>query len=173
MTHPIQTPSRMTLADGSFHDCAAALTASFDMLSTAAGNAVELLVATGFAGAPGDTADDLRLAIARQQHLLSEFCVKVRTTAETTVYTAQAATSYQAYEEAATKQGDAVCGISVNPANPDLASLSAAHRTLRIAGSLDSALKNPTLSVALHSYARKHPRRATADYKQLAANDLD
>lgn len=167
------THSPLTLADGTFQDCAAALTVSFNTLVTAAGNAAELLAATGFAGMPGDTADDLRIAVARQQHLLSEFCVKVRTTAETTVYTTQAGTAYQAYEEAATQQGDTACGISVRPAEPDLASLSAAHRTLRIAGSLDSALKNPTLSVALHSYARKHPRRATADYKQLAANDLD
>jgi hypothetical protein len=166
-------PPCLTLADGTYQDIAAALTASFDTLATAAGNAVELLSAAGFAGMTGDTADDLRLAIARQQHVLSEFCVKVRTTAETTVYTAQAETAYQAYEEAATRQGDTPCGISVRPAEPDLASLSAAHRTLRIAGSLDSALKNPTLSVALHSYARKHPRRAAADYKQLAANDID
>ena len=164
---------RLTLADGTYQDIAAALAASFDTLAVAAGNAVELLAATGFAGLPGDTADDLRLAVARQQHLLSEFRVKVRTTAETTVYTAQAATAYQAYEEAATQQGDTLCGISVRPAEPDLASLSAAHRTLRIAGSLDRALKNPTLRVALHSYARKHPRRAAADYKQLAANDID
>lgn len=175
MTPPIQTPFRMTLADGSFQDCAVALTASFNMLSTAAGNAVELLAAAGFAGARGDTADDLRLAIARQQHLLSEFCIKVRTVAETTVYTAQAASSYQAYEAAADKQGDMPCGISVHPADPDHIALSAAHRTLGIGGTLESALKNPALNIALNSYARKHARRALpdTDFKRQAANDRD
>lgn len=168
------THSPLTLADGTFQDCAAALTVSFNMLVTAASNAVELLAAAGFAGAAGDTADELRLAIARQQHLLSEFCVKVRTAAETTVYTAQAASSYEAFKAAADKQGDLPCGISVHLAEPDKTALIAAHQTLGIGGSLESALKHPTLSIALHSYARKHPRRpALVDRKRAAANDLD
>jgi len=166
--------SRLTLANGSYHDCSAALTASFHTLSIAAGNAVELLTAAGFAGMPGDTADELRLAIARQQHLLSEFNVKVRTEADTTQYKAQAASSYDAYEAAADKQGDTPCSISVQPAAPDDRSLMAAHQSLRIGGTLETALKNPALNIALHSYARKHPHRAAAmDRKRAAANDLD
>ena len=165
---------RLTLADGTYQDFAAALTASFDTLATAAGNAVELLAATGFAGMPGDTADDLRLAVARQQHLLSEFCVKVRTEADTTQYTAQAASSFDAYQAAADEQGDTPCGISVHPAEPDDSALLAAHKTMRIDGTLESALKNPALSIALRSYARKHPARAAGtDRKRAAANDLD
>lgn len=166
--------SRLTLAKGSYLDCSAALTASFRTLSIAAGNAVELLTAAGFAGMPGDTADELRLAIARQQQLLSEFSVKVRTEADTTQYTAQAASSIDAYQAAADKQGDTPCAISVRPAEPDNSALLAAHKTMRISGTLESALKNPSLSIALRSYARRHPTRAAgADRKRAAANDLD
>lgn len=175
MTILIQTHQRMTLADGNFQDCAVALTASFEMLSTAAANAITLLADSGFAGAPGDTADDLRLAIARQRHLLSEFCVKVSTVAETTAYTAQATSSFQAYAAAAETQGDTPCGISVSPRVPDHGALSAAHRTLGIACTLESALKNPALNIALNSYARKHARRSIpdTDFKRQAANDRD
>lgn len=171
--------SRLTLANGSYLDCSAAMTASFHMLSIAAGNAVELLTAAGFAGMPGDTADELRLAVARQQHLLSEFNVKVRTEADTTHYKAQAASSYDAYEAAADKQGDIPCGISVQLAKPDNTALAAAHKALTIGGTLESALNHPALSIALHSYARKHRRHApfpaplAPDFKQRAANDLD
>ena len=170
---------RLTLANGTYSDCAAALTASFSTLSIAAGNAVDLLVAAGFAGTPGDTADELRVAVARQRHLLSEFSVKVRTQAETTQYTAKAASSYEAFEAAADKQGDLPCGISVHLAKADSTALAAAHKTLAIEGTLESALNHPTLSIALHSYARKHGRHApfpapvAPDFKQRAANDLD
>lgn len=162
------------MADGTILGSAAALTQSFCSLARAAANAVELLVATGFAGTPGDTADELRLAIARQEHMLSEFNVKVRTEAETTRYTAQAASSYDAYEAAADKQGDAPCSISAHPAEPENSALVAAHQTLGIDGTLESALKHPALSIALHSYARKHPRHvAITDRKRAAANDRD
>lgn len=170
---------RLTLANGTYLDCAAALTASFSTLSIAAGNAVDLLVATGFAGTSGDTADELRLAVARQQHLLSEFIVKVSTEAEIIRYTAKAASSYEAFEAAADKQGDLPCGISVYLAEPDSTALASAHKTLAIEGTLESALNHPTLSIALHSYARKHGRQApfpapvAPDFKQRAANDLD
>lgn len=163
-----------TLVNSSYLDCSAALTASFLTLSVAAGNAVELLTAAGFAGMAGDTADELRLAVARQQHLLSEFNVKVRTEAETTEYTARAISSYHAYEAAADQQGDSPCGITVHPAATEESSLIAAHQILRIGGTLETALKHPALSIALHSYARKHPRHAAAmDRKRAAANDLD
>ena len=76
----------LTMADGTILGSAAALTQSFCSLARAAANAVELLAAAGFAGTPGDTADELRLAIARQEHMLSEFNVTVRTDAETTRY---------------------------------------------------------------------------------------
>ena len=164
----------LNMADGTILASAAALTQSFCCLARAAANAVELLMAAGFAGTPGDTADELLLAIARQEHMLSEFNVKVRTEAETTLYTAQAASSYDAYEAAADKQGDAPCGISVHPAEPDNRALVAAHQTLGIGGTLESTLKHPALSIALRSYARKHPHHAAGlDRKRAAANDRD
>ena len=53
-----------TLAEGTLSDHAAALLASLQNIQAAANNATELLEQAGFAGMRGDTADDLRSALA-------------------------------------------------------------------------------------------------------------
>lgn len=168
------TSAPLSLIDGTISDVSSALLASLDRLSATAQNAMNLLAMSGNAGARGDTADDLRIALAMHGHLVHQFSVKVRTEAGTRAFNTQASSSYQAYQAAAESQGDTPCGISVTPAEPTQASLVSAHRALRIASPLDVALKNPALNVALHSYARKHSRRnAGPDIKRLAANDHD
>jgi hypothetical protein len=167
-----------TLINGTLADCANAITASYERLRDAVSNAGELLVLSGNAGMRGDTADDLVNAMAVHGHLLQQFQVKVRTDGHVAVYTAAADSSYSAYADAADSQGDAPCAITVTPASastPDRATLAAAHRQLRIAAPLDDALKNPALSLALHSFARKHPLRPapSSDFKRNAANDRD
>ncbi|WP_139168768.1 MULTISPECIES: hypothetical protein [unclassified Duganella] len=154
---------------------AAALLASMTTLQAAAANATELLVQAGFAGMRGDTADDLRTALAAHGQLVHEFNVKVRTSAGTTTFQAHASDAASAVDAAVERIGNAPCGITVTPAEPDRQALAAAHRTLRIAKPLDVALNDPSLGRALRSYARKHPVRhnATTDFKSLAANDRD
>ncbi|QJD91783.1 hypothetical protein HH213_17825 [Duganella dendranthematis] len=101
----------------------------------------------------------------------------VRTAATTLTYQTKAASSIEAYEAAAHKQGETPCAISVRPAEPDRASLEAARKALRIAAPLETALSHPTLGVAVRTYARKPPRRKSSpqqiDFKSLAANDRD
>lgn len=163
-----------TLADSTIADCSSALLASLERLSTSAQSAMILLELSGNAGARGDTADDLRVALAMHGHLVHQFNVKVRTAAGMHTFNTQALSASSAYQAAADKQGDTPCGITVMPATPDQAALAAAHRALGIAGTLDVALKVPALNVALHSYARKHRGRGQAtDLKRLAANDRD
>lgn len=171
---PRTTPT--TLIDGSLQDCAAALVASLSTLTAATEQASHLLTMAGFAGASGDTTDDLKRALAIHGHLVHQFNVKVRTAAGTQVFNTRAASASSAFQAAADQHGDTLCGITVTP---DRAALTAAHRALGIVGTLDTALKNPAMSVALHSFARKRSRRtpcaaaSTPDFKQLAANDLD
>lgn len=169
--NPLALPSAPVAID----DSLALLEASFDRLSRAAKNAGDLLHQAGLACAAGDTADDLHQAVASCDHLLHQFLVKTRTIGRTDVCTIAASTSHGAYAEAAERQGDAPYSITVTPAVPDLQDLAAAQRALHIAGSLDDALKHPTLRVAMNSWARKHPRRfaRTTDFKSLAANDRD
>ena len=176
-------PHPKTLIDGTVEDCATALMVSFDRLNVAAKSVNDLLRQAGFAGAKGDTADDLHLALALHGHLLQQFQVKIRTVAQTDVFTLSSESSYGAYRAAVERHGDTPCGVTVMPADdavdPDRAALADAHRALRVSGTLDLALKIPALSRALHSYARKHRRRTTylapntPDFKQRAANDLD
>lgn len=162
---------------GTLTDCAAAVASSFAVVAAAAGNAVELLHATGNGGAAGDTADDLRCAVESQQRLLNDFCVMVRTAASTEVYQTKAKSSFDAFEAAALDQGETPCAISVHPTEPDRASLEAARKALRITAPLETALSHPTLGVAVRTYARKPPRRKSnpqqIDFKSLAANDRD
>jgi hypothetical protein len=144
-------------------------------LQLAATNATELLEQAGFAGMRGDTADDLRQALAIHGHLVHEFNVKVRTSSGVLTFSAKAESALGAAQDAAAHHGDTPCGITVTPAQPDRQSLAAAHRVMRIAGSLDDALKHPALGPAVRTYARKHPVRTASftDFKSLAANDRD
>jgi len=160
---------------GHFTEHAAALVASMKTLQLAAANATELLVQAGFAGMRGDTADDLRAALAAHDQLVHEFNVKVRTSAGTTMFQTHASDAASAADAAVQRIGDSPCGITVMPAEPDRPTLAAAHRALRIAMPLDAALGDPSLGRALRSYARKHPvrRLASTDFKSLAANDRD
>ena len=104
-----------------------------------------------------------------------QFLVKTRTIGRTDVRTIAALTSHGAYDEAAQRQGDAPYSITVTPAAPGRQDLAAAQRALHIAGSLDDALKDPSLRVVMNSWARNRPRRSapTTDFKSLAANDRD
>jgi hypothetical protein len=164
-----------TLSASTIDDCAAAVDASFAKLSAAASSAIELLASTGFAGTPGDTADDLRLAAAVHQHLLTEFIVKVRTIGATTAYLTKAPSSFHAYAAAASAQGETPCSIAVHPTEPNSGLLEAAHRALRIEQPFKDAMQHPALSIAISSYARKRPRRLIPriDFKRIAANDRD
>jgi len=171
------TPSSHTphMADSTLSDNVATLAASLNKLSCAATNALDLLTAAGFAGMRGDTADDLRRALALHIHLVHQFKVKVSTFAGTTTFRTNATTAAGAAEAAAAHQGDTPCGITVLLADPDRQALAAAHRALRIRGPLDDALKQPSLRIAMTSWARKHQRHADTrtDFKSLAANDRD
>ncbi len=165
----------MSAPESSLDDHATALLTSMKSLHAAATSAYELLEGAGFAGLRGDTADDLRQAIAIHGHLVQEFNVKVRTSTGTATFCTCAANAAGAVEAELERQGDTPCGITVTPANPDDQALAAAHRALRVAGPLEAALKDPSIGCALRSYARKHPvRRAPpVDFKSLAANDRD
>ncbi|MGO4379719.1 hypothetical protein [Pseudoduganella sp. RAF53_2] len=171
----MSAPLPSIAANDNFSDHAAALVASMKNLQIAAANATELLVEAGFAGMRGDTADDLRVALAAHDQLVHEFNVKVRTSAGITMFQTHASDAASAADAAAQRAGDAPCGITVMPAEPDRPTLVAAHRALQIAKPLDAALDDPRLGRALRSYARKHPVRriATTDFKSLAANDRD
>lgn len=166
------------IAGASLPDEAAAIVESLNRLSTAAANASELLEEAGFAGLRGDTADDLRQALAIHNHLVQEFNVKVRTSAGITTFCTCAANAARAAEAELERQGDTPCGITVTPttpAEPDRSALAAAHRFFGVTAPLDAALEDPRLGRALRSYARKHPvrRMPTTDFKSLAANDRD
>jgi len=165
----------MTAPDSSLSDHASALFASMQTLQAAATNANSLLVGAGFPDMLGSTVDDLRQAIAIHAHLVQEFNVKVRTSTGTATFCTCAATAAGAIEAELERQGDTPCGITVTPVDVEQMALIAAHRTLQVVGSLDTALKDPSLGRALRMYARKHPvRRApTVDFKSLAANDRD
>lgn len=155
-------------------DHAAAMVSSLVRLCAATANVQELLQMAGLAGMCGDTADDLRVALAIHGHLVHQFNVTVRTSAGAATYCTCAADAAGAAETALEHQGDTPCGITVKPAEPDRLTLAAAHRTMRIAMPLDAALDDPSLGRALRSYARKHPvLRPTTDFKSLAANDRD
>lgn len=156
-------------------DHAAAMLTSMAKLHTAAANAYELLADAGFAGFTGDTADDLRQALAIHNQLVQEFNVKVRTSAGITTFCTCAANAACAAEAELERQGDTPCGITVTPAEPDRPALAAAHRFFGVTAPLDAALEDPRLGRALRSYARKHPvrRMPTTDFKSLAANDRD
>ncbi|KQV51338.1 hypothetical protein [Duganella sp. Root336D2] len=165
----------MTLAEGALGDHAAALMSSMKLLYAAAANATELLTQAGFAGMRGDTADDLRNAVAIHGHLVNEFNVKVRTAAGVLTFQTRAIDAASAADAAVARTGDTPCGITVTPVAPDRLALVAAHHTLRITKPLDAALDDPALGRALRSYAKKHPVRHTpsTDFKSLAANDRD
>lgn len=170
---PLTNPA--TLVDGSLQDSAAALVASLITLTAATEQASLLLTMAGFAGASGDTTDDLKRALAIHGHLVHQFNVKVRTAAGTQIFNTRASSASSAFEAAADRQGDIACGITVMPAEPDRRALAAAHRALRINGPLDDALKQPSLRIAINTWARKHQRHANprTDFKSLAANDRD
>ncbi|SFG30117.1 hypothetical protein SAMN05518865_110189 [Duganella sp. CF458] len=123
----------------------------------------------------GDTADDLRQALAIHDNLVQKFNVKVRTSNGTATFCTCAMNAAGAVEAELERQGDNPCGITVTPANPDELALAAAHRALRVAGPLEVALKDPSIGCVLRAYARKHPVRSTpsVDFKSRAANDRD
>ena len=169
-TFPPRSISEATLSDH-----AAALSESLNRLKTAAANATELLRLAGLSCAAGDTADDLRTALAIHGHRVHEFNVTVRTSTGATTFCTCATNAAGAAEVALAHKGDTPCGITVTPTEPDRQALVSAHRTLRIEKPLDAALEDPTLGRALRSYARKHPVRPqpATDFKSLAANDRD
>jgi len=166
---------RLTLATGTLSDHVTALHSSMQMLEDAADNAAQLLKLAGFAGMRGDTADDLRHALAVHGHLVHEFSVKVRTSLGTMAFHTHAADAASVVDAAMKCTGDSPCGITVTPTDPDRQALAAAHRTLGITKPLDIALEHPSLGRALRTYARKHPVHAETykDFKSLAANDRD
>jgi hypothetical protein len=171
-----------TSVDGNLVDMSAALNASGEKLHVAAANVLELLAGlTGFEGTPHDTAHDLKMALAMHLHLVQEFSVRVRTGAGESHHTARCGTSYAAYAAAADQQGDAPYSITVTPSEPNREALQFAHRALGIRGSLDDALKNDSLAIAIKRVARKphfkplpllRPASGT-DLKKFAANDRD
>lgn len=166
----------MSATESSLSDHATALLTSMRTLQAAASNVTELLEQAGFAGLRGDTADDLRQALAAHHHLVHEFNVKVRTSAGITTFCTCATNAACAAEAELERQGDTPCGITVTPATsaePDRPALAAAHRFFGVTATLDAALEDPRLGRALRSYARKHPvrRMPPVDFKSLAAND--
>src|SRR5471030_1552079 len=170
------TQPHPTLLDGSYADCATAMVTSNEKLMTAAGAAIELLAMAGVCGMRGDTADDLRLALALHGHLVHQFNVKVRTSTGVESFRQPATSASNAYQIAADKQGDTPCGITVMRAGePDEAALTAAHRSLNLNTSLEAALKDSSLKVILNTLARKQMRHRPpmGDFKQRAANDRD
>ncbi len=179
MTAPDNKPV-LTIAHGRLSDFASALYATGTKLTAATQSALDLLRMTGNAGAHGDTADDLKIALACHLHLLSEFNVRVRTEERTTQFNTQSPTSFAAYAAAADAQGDTLCAITVTPVGkagqvePTRAALAAAHRDLKVVGALDDALKDSALSVILRNAVRRQSgRRPPTDLKRLAANDYD
>lgn len=59
-------------------------------------------------------------------------------------------------------------------AEPDLAALEIAHRSLQSKQSLEDMLRHPGLSLILKMLARRHVQRRTrVDVKKLQANDHD
>jgi hypothetical protein len=164
----------LTFASGTPGDQAAALVASLAKLQIAAANVVELAEQAGFAGMRGDTVDDLRTALAIHGHVVHQFNVTVRTSCSTSTFCTCATSSMAAAQAAAECQGDTPCGITVTPVEPDRQALAATARAMGVKGRLDDALKDPTLRVAINSFARKQLRRShTTDFKSLAANDRD
>jgi len=71
------------------------------------------------------------------------------------------------------QHGDDACGVTVTQTALSRIALAAAHRALKIKCSLDQALDDPSLRVAIRAVARKYPARSanTTDFKSLAAND--
>lgn len=178
--------SPLTISSGTLSDFGTALTASGARLERAALSALDLLTLSGHAGAAGDTADDLRVALAMHVHLLQEFSVRVRTAECTCAYHTRSASSFDAYDVAADRQGDTPCAITVTPCEPGRDALERAHRLLEIKGTLDDALKIPALAISIRRVALKPhyipaallansaPARRqaqTVDLKKLAAND--
>jgi hypothetical protein len=118
---PSGTPTAVLvqpLLSGTLTDCAGALLASYERLRLAGSNASNLLAMAGFAGARGDTADDLDIALAIHSHLMQQFLVKVRSAGHASTYTTDAASSFGAYRAAADRQGDTPCSITVIPLRP-------------------------------------------------------
>lgn len=172
-----QLAEPMTLSSATYSDLAVALAHTGDQLKDATIAAWSLLQLAGVAGSPGDTADDLKMALARHMHVLSEFDVKVKTEGNTATSHVHAHTSCDALDEAARGRDDAPFGISVMPtiqsADLERAAMLSAHRALEIRMPLEDALKNPGLAIALkHTAKRLRPAPAT-DHKKLAANDHD
>ncbi|WP_157201209.1 hypothetical protein [Massilia sp. Root351] len=183
--------SPLTISGGTLSDFATALTSSGARLESATHSALDLLNMSGHAGAAGDTADDLRVALAMHVHLVREFSVRVRTAECTCAYHTCASSSFGAYSQAADTQGDTPCAISVTPCEPDHAALARAHRLLAIQGSLEDALKDKSLAIAIRRVARKphympapagrpwtppaqrQPASTYPDLKRQAANDRD
>lgn len=173
---------------GTLADFSNALTASGTRLQEATQNALDLLAMSGHAGSRGDTADDLKIALVMHLHLVQEFNVRVRSAQCTCEFSTCARSSFDAYDSAAVRAGDTPCAISVLPAEPTREDLQRAHRLLGIKGNLDDALKNPSLSIAIHRIARKpmfkhapvrspqprnRPLPQGGDFKRFAANDRE
>jgi hypothetical protein len=173
---------------GTFADLSNALTASGARLEEKTQNALDLLAMSGHAGARGDTADDLKVALVMHLHLVQEFSVRVRSVQCTCEFSTCARTSFDAYDSATAHTGDDPCAISVRPAEPSRDDLQRAHRLLGIQGTLDDALKNPSLSIAIRRIALKpmfkrapvrlpsspnRPLPQGGDFKRFAANDRE
>ncbi|MBY0240309.1 MAG: hypothetical protein K2X55_13435, partial [Burkholderiaceae bacterium] len=146
----VQTPLAIA---GTLADFSSALTASGARLQETAQNALDLLTLSGHAGSRGDTADDLKMALVMHLHLVQQFSVRVRSAQCTCEFSTCARTSCDVYDSAAAHTGDAPCAISGRPAEPSREDLQRAHSMLRVQGSLDDALKDPALSIAIRRVA--------------------
>jgi hypothetical protein len=152
-------------------------------LCTAANNALRLLELTGNSASPGDTADDLRLAIENYEHAMHNFVVTVSTFNKVSQYHTAANSSIVAFMQAADQHGDTPCAISVMhtppkslTAAPDRAALELARQQLKTSMTLEEMLLVPALAATLRAVAAQKPRRKRAprfDWRKAQANDLD
>jgi hypothetical protein len=154
----------LTIKDALWVDFATALSVSANSLAQAAERALELLILTGHAGSGGDTADDLRIALATHLHLVHELKAKANTEAE------PGPTKKHRF----TKPARDATPTAKPDSEPDLLVIAAAHRALKVAMPLSQALSNPAIKVVLHAVATKaRKRQPRIDFRKLAANDLD
>lgn len=141
----VQAP--ISIVGSTMADHVTPLVESFDRLRTAAVNAGELLALAGLAGMRGDTADDLRVALAIHSHLVNQFNATVSTGAGTTTYRTCAGDAAGAQKH----QGDAPCGITMTPIELGHQLLVDARHALRVSSPLNAALNDPALGRALRS----------------------
>lgn len=158
----------------------ASIASAGQCLHDAASKALALLELTGHPPRKGNTTEDLRIANANYEQATKQFVVTVKSAAGKTQFRTTAASSLNAFMQAAESQGDTLCAISVTPEKTDhkmqdRAALERAHRALRTSMPLDEMLKQPALAKTLAIVAFQKPRkeRARFDWRKAQANDLD